>query len=620
MTMVTRLLFGVVVAVLFAMPATARDVRLVLQQTKEAAGGAAVDGLRAVRITYRLRQSGLEGTGTTLTDVVGGRVVTRFRLGPITGAEGFDGARAWQQDQAGIVTVPEGADWRAQSVSAQYRRALGYWYPARAARANVNIRLQLFRQRIKEALEIAPDGGLPFELWFDAQTKMLDRVIEVGASETRTTIFEDYRPVAMPGSKAGLMVAFRIRSSNAAAAFGAERLVTKVEINPSFGEAEFAVPPAPRPDFVFAKGKRESVLPFRFVNNHIYVDAKLNGRTYALLIDSGASNVITPSVARALRLGSVGSAQVKGAGEFTEHAAFTRVAGVGLGGVRLKNQLFAVVPLEKLGAVEGVPFYGILGYELFKRFVVRVDYAARTVTLSDVNDWRPDGAGAAVPFVFNGTVPEVEGQIGGVAATFDVDTGSRASIGLNSPFVQKHALRARFRPSIDAVTGWGLGGPTRGTIARVDQVKLGSVTVRDVVVDMSLQRLGALTNTAPAGSVGSGLLQRYVVTFDYPRQRIYLLSRAGAPTRDVYDRSGLWINQGPDGFRVDAVVEGSPAARAGLREGDVVVAVDGRAAASLLLNDVRDRLRDGAPGTTVRLTVRSGGAPRDVVITLRDLI
>jgi len=614
MTMLARLLFGVVFVVLFAMPAAARDVRLVLQQTKAAAGGAAVDGLKAVRITYRLRQSGLDGTGTTLTDVVGGRVVTRFRLGPITGAEGFDGRRAWQQDQAGIVTVPEGADWRAQGVSAQYRRALGYWYPARAARANVNIRLQLFRQRIKEALEIAPDGGLPFELWFDAQTKMLDRVIEVGASETRTTIFEDYRPVA------GLMVPFRIRSSNAAAAFGAERVVTKVEINPVFDDSEFAVPPAPRPDFAFAKGKRETVLPFRFVNNHIYVDAKLNGRIYGLLVDTGASNVITPSVARALRLSSVGSAQVKGVGEFTEHASFTRVGAVGLGGVRLKNQLFAVVPLEKLGAVEGVPFHGILGYELFKRFVVRIDYAARTVTLSDAEDWRPDGAGAAVPFVFNGTVPEIEGRIGGIDAAFDVDTGSRASIGLNSPFVQKHALRARFRPSIDAVTGWGLGGPTRGTIARVDQVKLGSVSVPNVIVDMSLQRLGALTNTAPAGSIGSGLLQRFVVTFDYRQQRIYLLSRPGAPTRDAYDRSGLWINQAPGGFRIDAVVTGSPAARAGLREGDVVVGVDGQPARTLLLNDVRDRLRDGPPGTIVRLTVRSGGATREVAITLRDLI
>jgi predicted aspartyl protease len=614
--MLARYLCGAVFlfTVFWIAPATARDVRLVLAQTKAAAGGAAVDGLKAVRITYRLRQSGLEGTGTTLTDVVGGRVVTRFRVGPISGAEGFDGQRAWVQDQAGIVTVPEGGDAPARSVSAQYRQALGYWYPSRAARANVGIRLQLFRQRIKEALEIAPDGGLKFEVWFDAQTKMLDRTIEVGASETRTTIYEDYRPVA------GLMVAHRIRSSNAAAAFGAERTVTKVEINPAISEDDFAVPLAPRPDFAFARGKRETVLPFRFVNNHIYVDAKLNGRRFALLVDTGAANVITPTAMRALRLRSVGNAEVKGAGEFTERAAFTRIASVGLGDVRLRDQLFAVVPLEKLGEVEGVPFHGILGYELFKRFVVRIDYAGRTMTLYDATAWRAEGAGVVVPFVFNGTVPEVEGEIGGVAASFDVDTGSRGSVGLNSPFVQKHALRARFKPSVDAVTGWALGGPTRGTVARVNRVRLGSVGVSDVIVDMSLQRLGALTNTAPAGSIGSGLLQRFVATFDYPRQRIYLLAAPGARVRDGYDRSGLWINQGAGGFRVDAVVAGSPGARAGVREGDIIVAVDGQRAATLLLNDVRDRLRDGLPGTVVRLTVRGGGTTRDVAITLRDLI
>src|SRR5262245_57441494 len=272
--MFARLLCGAIVLVLVLnAPAAARSVELVLKQTKAAAGGAAVDDLKAIRITFRLRQSGLEGVGTTLTDVVGGRTVTRYRLGPIEGAEGFDGKRAWFQDTAGIVTVPEGGDRPLQSVSEQYRHAFAYWYPGRGARARVDFRLQLSRQRVKEALEIAPEGGLKFELWFDAQTKFLDRIVEEGANETRTITYEDYRPVGP------LNVAHLIRSSNAAASFGAERTVTKVEINPQIREADFAVPSAPRPDFTFARGRRETVLPFRLVNNHIYVDAKLNGRT-----------------------------------------------------------------------------------------------------------------------------------------------------------------------------------------------------------------------------------------------------------------------------------------------------------------------------------------------------
>jgi hypothetical protein len=278
-----RALAGLLVLLsLWPFVAAAREVEIVVRQTKAAAGGPALDNVKAIRLTYRLRQAGLEGTGTTLTDVATGRTVTRFKLGPMTGAEGFDGRRAWVQDTAGIVTVPEGGDRRRRTVSEQYRNALAYWFPARAGPARVAFRMQLFRSRIKETLEVAPDGGLPFELWFDAQTKMLDRAIEVGAAETRTTIYEDYRRVG------AVMVAHRIRSSNAAAAFGAERTVTKVELNPPVLDADFAAPPQPPPDYTFLTRARRTVLPFRFVNNHIYVDVKLNGRTFSMLVDTGA--------------------------------------------------------------------------------------------------------------------------------------------------------------------------------------------------------------------------------------------------------------------------------------------------------------------------------------------
>lgn len=607
--------FAVAIAAMWsAAPVSARNVDLVLAQTKAAAGGAALDDVRAIRLTFRLRQSGLEGTGTTLTDLRTGRTITRYRLPPLSGAEGFDGRRAWFQDQAGIVTVPEGGDRPAQTVSARYRQSLAYWYPERAPRARTDFRMQLFRQRIKEALEITPQGGLKFELWFDAQTKMLERVIEEGAAETRTTIFDDFRRVG------ALVMPFRIRTSNAAAAFGAERIVTKVEVNPAVEETAFAMPPQPRPDFAFDRGVRETTLPFRLVDNHIYADVRLNGRMFALLIDSGAVNLITPTAARALRLSSVGDAQVKGAGAFTEHASFARVREVGIGAVRLRNQVFAVVGLERLGEVEGQPFHGIIGYELFKRFVVRIDYAKRLLTLSEPSQWRAEGAGVEIPFVFNGTVAEVSGSIGGLAATFDVDTGARTSVGLNSPFVQRHALRARFVPSIEAVTGWGLGGATRGIVARVRALKIGTLSVPDVIVDMSLPRQGVLSHAAPSGSLGSGLLKRFVVTFDYARQRIFLRARSDVMQRDAYDRAGMWLNRAKAGFRVEGVVAGSPAAAAGLSPGDHIVAVDGRLWANVELHALREMFRELPAGTVVRLTVVRGEVRRDTVLTLRNLI
>jgi hypothetical protein len=614
MTFARALASLLMVLSLLAHVAAARDVEMVVRQTKAAAGGAALDTLTAIRITYRLRQSGLEGSGTTLTDLTTGRTVMRFRLGPMTGAEGYDGRSTWIQDTAGIVTVPEGGDRRRRTVSAQYRNALAFWYPARAKPARIGFRLQLFRSRIKEALEVAPDGGLPFELWFDAQTKMLDRVIEVGASETRTTIYEDYRQIA------GAMIPHRIRSSNAAAAFGSERVVTKVELNPAIRDADFAAPPPPRPDFAFLSRARRTELPFRFVNNHIYVDVKLNGRSFPMLVDTGAANVITPTTARQLGLRPVGDARVWGAGDQSEAAAFARVNTTLIGGVQLRNQLFAVVPLEGLSDIEGVPFHGMIGYELFKRVVGKIDYEARLLSLTDAAVWSAAGAGTAVPFVLNGTVPELEGDIDGIPASFDIDTGSRMSVGLHSPFVLKHGLRARFRPSIETVTGWGLGGPSRGTVARVKRLRLGPILVNDVVVDMSRQTQGVLSHAVPAGNIGSGLLRRFTITLDYSNQRIYFAPNARTATPDVYDRAGLWINRDGNAFKVVAVVDGSPAAAAGVAAGDRIVAVDGVRAASVELGALRDRWAEMPAGTPVKLTLQRENAERVVAFQLRNLI
>ncbi|MEQ1867548.1 MAG: PDZ domain-containing protein, partial [Micropepsaceae bacterium] len=100
---------------------------------------------------------------------------------------------------------------------------------------------------------------------------------------------------------------------------------------------------------------------------------------------------------------------------------------------------------------------------------------------------------------------------------------------------------------------------------------------------------------------------------------IYFARHARSGEADRFDRSGLWINRDSVGYRIDGVVAGSPAAEAGLHVGDIVLEVDGAAAHSISLGDLRDRLRDGAPGSEVRFKVRSGVVERNTKVRLRDL-
>jgi carboxyl-terminal processing protease len=82
--------------------------------------------------------------------------------------------------------------------------------------------------------------------------------------------------------------------------------------------------------------------------------------------------------------------------------------------------------------------------------------------------------------------------------------------------------------------------------------------------------------------------------------------------------SGVGIEVSADGGRVVVVtpIEGSPAARAGVRAGDVVLAVDGQPVTADRLEDTIGRMR-GAPGTLVRLAVGRDGEPEPLVFALQ---
>lgn len=99
---------------------------------------------------------------------------------------------------------------------------------------------------------------------------------------------------------------------------------------------------------------------------------------------------------------------------------------------------------------------------------------------------------------------------------------------------------------------------------------------------------------------------------------------ASALAEDVqgmYDGIGVEVEVRPDrSLKVIGAIDGGPAHKAGLRTGDVIVAIDGRPAGSQRNVDPSRALR-GAAGTSVRLSLlRPGEAlPRDVVLVRQSI-
>lgn len=129
-------------------------------------------------------------------------------------------------------------------------------------------------------------------------------------------------------------------------------------------------------------------------------------------------------------------------------------------------------------------------------------------------------------------------------------------------------------------------------------------------------------NTAVAG-IGVGLA---VPINDTTRQIITTLMRNGRVRRAWLGVAGAQAPLPPPlvdrlgrrtGMRVAQVIEGSPAARAGLQVGDVLVAVDGDPVVTTTA--LQRRMVEDAIGRRVEITVWRNGALVDVVAVPREL-
>jgi hypothetical protein len=363
-------------------------------------------------------------------------------------------------------------------------------------------------------------------------------------------------------------------------------------------------------------------VPVERLGEYFYVPVKIKDQPARLVLDSGAgAHCLTPEAARRLGLLTAtpdDGPKVRAVGTAGAVDVQRLTTGeIEMGTARLKEGLALAVPLPPVLEADG-----ILGYDLFQQYVVTMDYANGKVTLTPPKDFQPSPDAVALPLRIPRRIPQVEVTIDGISCWVDVDTGSSGHIDLNTPFVEKNKLRDKYTKRIQTPVGRGVGGVTYGEVTRGESLTLGTFTLARPILQLSQQKTGADAKDDVAGRIGSAILSRFVVTFDYSRGKMYLTKAAkGFDAPFQYNRTGIVADKADFYFDIIHVTPGGPGADAGIQVGDQVLAIDGISVAKIPSYQMRDRFR-AAPGTTVRLTVRRKDSKdaREVTITLRDLL
>jgi len=571
----------------------------------------AIGATRSLRLVGRVQAFGLPGTVETIV-AAPGDMVQSMDLGVVTQKTGISAARdAWGVDPNGKARALDGNE-RDAIVTEAWFASLAY-LGAGGAPANESIAL-LPSPTDTIRLAVTPPGGRPRVLHLDPNTGDLLLTVEVHDVDTMTVTYGDYRAVD------GLRLPFRARQTTGNSAYDVTIELDSIERNGAINPSLFAMPRADARDVRFAREGGADRIPISLKGAHILTSVRVNGRgPYTFFLDTGAgASCLNAALAESLGLPSAGAVEARGVSGSTT-VSYVRVDSLAIGGATLLSQTLVALPLEEIGTLMEASIDGILGYDFFSRFAVRIDYEKKIVSLAAPDAFTPPAGVEPLPITLESNVPAVRGVVNGRHdGLFRIDTGSGSSLDLHGPFVAEHRLletarRVAHRPFA------GVGGVVVSAVARLDTFAIGPYVMRDLVTGHSEVTEGVFASTSYAGNIGGGVLRRFTVTLDYEGKRIFLEPNARFDERDPYDRSGLATWRDGDARRALHVEEGTPAWRAGIREGDRIVAVNGRAARRWRDDDLARALR-AKPGTRVSVKLERDGKTRTVRFRLEEIL
>ncbi len=106
---------------------------------------------------------------------------------------------------------------------------------------------------------------------------------------------------------------------------------------------------------------------------------------------------------------------------------------------------------------------------------------------------------------------------------------------------------------------------------------------------------------------------------EYSRYASRMEAQENRANRDGFGGVGIRIDIVPEGVAIQKVMQGTPAERAGLEDGDIIVAINGVSAAGIEQRDAVNRLR-GPVDSELRLTLQRDGNQHLEVTVVRDFI
>jgi predicted aspartyl protease len=383
----------------------------------------------------------------------------------------------------------------------------------------------------------------------------------------------------------------------------------------------------------FINGNRDQVsIPFQIHNNLVVVDVILNeklplkfivdtGLRSALLTDRLYTDMLDVNYSRTIPI-------VGADGGVLVDAYVVNNVTLGFKGLTGKGQTILALGEDflELKNYMGIDVHGIIGYELFNRYIIDIDYDSQIMTFYEPDAFVPTRRFEALDMPIIGSKPYVKAAVrqknnDTVSGLFLLDTGASLAVSLD-----READDAIYLPNphVDVNLGRAIGGDLEGFLSRSNALSIGDLVFKEVLTSYpeAGEYYDLLKVEGRIGSIGGNIFARSRVIFDYFSQKLYIAKGNEYKRKFEYNMSGIEFKaEGNDlrTFVVKSVLEDSPADDAGILPGDTIISVNGTPSKYFNLSQLSALMRS-KEGRRIRFRMRREEEMVNLNFRLRRII
>lgn len=361
----------------------------------------------------------------------------------------------------------------------------------------------------------------------------------------------------------------------------------------------FSVPVYSQEMFVFEGARKQQNIAFKKSRGLLVLQMFVNNKgPFNFILDTGVGSLIITDTTlhQSLNLKYLRKVEITGLGEKEPLVAYTtpflrlqigKAVYKSTAATILKNDVF------NLSAYFGMPIHGLIGYEFFKSFIVKINYEAGILKVYKHKKPRLAKLCKSIPIKLINNKPYIEAKVttqqGDVLPLqLLVDNGSGVALSLESFDNQPIQLPQK---NIPASLGVGLSGNITGFKGRISELKIADYSFTNLVTAFPrFEDVGSKTIAVERnGSIGSPVFTRFKILLDYQQGQMYLMPLRKYNRRFDQDKTGLeLVTTGEDftHYHVSRVDVGSAAADFGMLPGDEILSVNFIKASKLSLEEI----------------------------------